>query len=110
MALRGSSPMSIMFRTCDSDETWHLKPFSSRICREQAWQYQRRRCRPLLFIWLEICFVEPISARGMVAVCLGTLGGKAKYGMLRMEGTDLRACGLFQERFVQQWKSEGEMA
>jgi len=33
---------------------------------EQIWQYQRRRCRPLAFIWLATYFVLPTSALGMV--------------------------------------------
>lgn len=37
---------------------WHLKPFSSRHCFSQSWQYQRRRCKPFDFSCLDTDFAS----------------------------------------------------
>ena len=42
-------------------------------CFSHTWQYHRSRWRPLLLSLLEMCFVEPTSALGMVAVFQGVV-------------------------------------
>lgn len=43
MCLPAFSPTTSIWRRCDSDWAWHLKPFSSRHCFWQTWQYHRNR-------------------------------------------------------------------
>lgn len=66
MYFRGSSPTCSIARTWASDCVCCLKPFSSRICLEQTWQYHRSRCRPFDFILLDSHFVLPTSALGIL--------------------------------------------
>jgi hypothetical protein len=63
-------PNSSIWRMWLSLVWWHLKPFSSRHCFWQSWQYQRSFCRPLALMRLAICLCLGVVFFVWGAVCV----------------------------------------